>query len=156
MRVIDKATINSDYIGIIYSVFPNARFIYMERYPPIVLVLLLSAVSAGLNFTMDLSDLAHYYYGHHKLIKHWQSVLPAENILVVPYEELVGDQEGWIRKMLGFLELEWNSRCLSFNETQRIVTTASAGRSVRKSHSDRVGRSQAYKKFLGPLKSLRS
>ena len=59
-------------------------------------------------------------------MKHWQSVLPAERLLVVPYEGLVADQEGWTRKMLDFLGLDWNDRCLSFYETQRLVTTASA------------------------------
>lgn len=157
MRVIDKATINSDYIGIIYSVFPNARFIYMERDPiEVCLSCYFQQFRGALNFTMDLSDLAHYYKGHHKLFKHWQSVLPAESILVVPHEELVRDQEGWTRKMLDFLELEWDSRCLSFQDTQRIVLTASSWQVRQKMYTRPVARSQAYKKFLGPLKALRS
>ena len=121
VRVIDKTTINSDYIGIIYSVFPNARFIYLERDPTdTCLSCYFQQFVAGLNFCLDLSDLAHYYSGHRRLMKHWQSVLPAENLLVVPYEGLVADQEGWTRKMLGFLGLDWNDRCLSFNETERL------------------------------------
>ena len=44
-RVIDKTPINSDYLGHIYSVFPNARFIYMDRDPiGCVPVLLFSGV----------------------------------------------------------------------------------------------------------------
>ena len=155
VRVIDKTTINSDYIGIIYSVFPNARFIYVNRDPiEACMSCYCQQFWAALNFTLDLSDLAHYYNGHRELFKHWQSVLPAESILVVPYEELVSDQAGWTRKMLDFLHLDWDDRCLSFQDTQRVVVTASAWQVRQKNHTPIV-RSQAYKKFLGPLKALR-
>ena len=33
LRIVDKAPINSDYLGVIHSVFPNARFVYMRRNP---------------------------------------------------------------------------------------------------------------------------
>jgi tetratricopeptide (TPR) repeat protein len=155
VRVIDKTTINSDYIGIIYSVFPNARFIYLDRDPiEVCLSCYCQQFWAALNFTLDLADLAHYYRGHRELFKHWQSVLPAQSILVVPYEELVRDQEGWTRKMLEFLNLDWDSRCLSFQDTERTVVTASAWQ-VRQKIGPGLVRSQAYKKFLGPLKALR-
>jgi hypothetical protein len=68
----------------------------------------------------------------------------------------VSDHEGWSRKMLHFLGLDWNDRCLSFQDTQRIVTTASAWQVRQKIYSDSVGRSSAYKKFLGSLKALKS
>ncbi len=45
LRVVDKATFNSDYLGIIHTVFPNARMIYLRRDPVDTLpVVLLSAV----------------------------------------------------------------------------------------------------------------
>jgi hypothetical protein len=105
---------------------------------------------------MDLSDLAHYYQAHRKLFRHWQSVLPAESILVVPYEDLVRQPEEWTRRMLGFLGLDWHDRCLSFQDTQRIVATASTWQVRQKVHSRSVGRGQSYKKHTGPLKALKS
>ena len=67
-RVIDKTTINSEYVGIIYSVMPNARFIYMDRDPTdTCLSCYFQPFVAGLNFCLDLSDLAHYYSGHRRL-----------------------------------------------------------------------------------------
>ena len=107
--------VNSDLIGMIYSVFPNARFIYMERDPiDTCLSCYFQQFVAALSFCADLSDLAHYYSGHRRLMKHWQSVLPAESLLVVPYEGLVADQESWTHKMLDFLGVDFNDRCLSF------------------------------------------
>jgi tetratricopeptide (TPR) repeat protein len=156
-RIIDKATINSDYMGLIHSAFPSARFIYLQRDPiDACLSCYFQQFGTALNFTMDLSDLAHYYQGHRKLFKHWQSVLPADRILVVPYEELVQQPEEWVRKMLDFLGLDWYDRCLSFQETQRIVTTASAWQVRQKIHTRSVGRWQSYRKHIGPLKALKS
>jgi tetratricopeptide (TPR) repeat protein len=155
-RVIDKTPVNSDYIGLIYSVFPNARFIYMERDPiDVCLSCYFQQFVASKSFAMDLSDLAHYYKGHRQLFKHWQSILPEQSILVVPYAELVRDQERWTRKMLDFVGLEWDDRCLSFHETERAVVTASAWQVRQRIYTGSVGRSLAYKKHLGPLKSLR-
>jgi tetratricopeptide (TPR) repeat protein len=156
LRVIDKTTANSDSIGIIHSVFPNARFIYMERDPiDTCLSCYFQHFVAAVSFSMDLSDLAHYYKGHRQLARHWQSVLPPDRILVVRYEDLVQDQEKWTRRMLDFLELEWDHRCLSFHEIERPVATASTWQVRQKLYTDSLGRWQAYKKFIGPLKSLR-
>jgi hypothetical protein len=76
-------------------------------------------------------------------------------MLVVRYEDLVQDQETWTRKMLDFLGLEWDERCLSFHENERPVAAASTWQVRQKLYTDSVGRWQAYKKFIGPLKALR-
>jgi Flp pilus assembly protein TadD len=157
LRIVDKATVNSDTVGVIHSVFPNAQFIYMKRDPiDTCLSCYFQQFVAAMNFSTDLSDLAHYYKGHRRLIEHWQSVIPEEKLLIVPYEELVADQEGWTRKMLDFLGLEWNDCCLSFHETQRAVVTASAWQVRQKIYTRSVGRWHGYKKFIGPLRALRN
>ena len=67
---------------------------------------------------MDLSDLAHYYREHRRLMAHWRAVLPPGTLLEVPYAELVADQETWTRRMVEFLGLEWHARCLEFQRDQ--------------------------------------
>ena len=108
-----------------------------------------------LNYTFDLSDLAHYYREHKRLIDHWRTVLPAGTILDVPYEELVADQERWTRKILDFIGLEWNERCLRFEQTERAVATASFWQVRQKIYNTSVARWRNYEKFIGPLRSLR-
>jgi Sulfotransferase family len=110
--------------------------------------------STAMTFSMDLNDLADYYRVNQRLTNHWCSVLPAGTILEVPYEELVVDQEAWTRRILEFLGLEWDARCLSFHETQRTVNTASAWQVRQKMYSRSSGRWRNYEKFLGPLKAL--
>ncbi len=155
-RVVDKAPVNSDYLGVIHSVFPNARIIYMRRDPiDSCLSCYFQQFSPGLNFTMDLSDLAHYYREHNRLMAHWRAVLPPGTILDVPYAELVADPETWTRKMLKFLGLEWDERCRDFDKTQRAVVTASYWQVRQKIYKDSVGRWRNYRNFIGPLLDLK-
>jgi hypothetical protein len=105
---------------------------------------------------MDLNDLADYYRVNQRLMNHWCNALPAGTILEVPYEELVVDQEAWTRKILDFLGLEWDERCLSFHETQRSVNTASAWQVRQKMYTQSSGRWRNYEKFIGPLKGLKN
>jgi Flp pilus assembly protein TadD len=155
LRIVDKTPVNSDYLGVIYSVFPNARVIYMQRDPiDTCLSCYFQQFMTGLNFTMDLTDLAHYYRGHQRLMTHWRATLPRGFILDVPYEGLVADQETWTRKMLEFLGLEWDERCLNFHENKRQVVTASAWQVRQKIYKNSVQRWRNYEKFIGPLKGL--
>jgi hypothetical protein len=157
LRVVDKSPENSDFLGLIYSVFPNARVIYMQRDPiDTCLSCYFQQFLTGLNFTLDLSDLAHYYGEHQRIMTHWRAVLPPGFILDVPYEELVADQETWSRKMLEFIGLEWDPACLEFHTNKRQVVTASAWQVRQKMYASSVARWRHYEKFIGPLKALKS
>jgi tetratricopeptide (TPR) repeat protein len=157
LRVVDKATFNCDYIGLLHSVFPKARIIYMRRDPiDTCLSCYFQNFSPSMNFTMDLTDLADYYRVHQRLMKHWLTALPAGTILEVPYEELVADQVAWTHRILDFLELEWDDRCLSFDKTERSVNTASAWQVRQKIYGRSVQRWRHYERFIGPLKGLRA
>ena len=104
---------------------------------------------------MDLSDLAHYYKEHQRLMAHWRAVLPTGSILDVPYAELVADQEAWTRNILDFLGLEWDQRCLDFHKTERQVVTASTWQVRQKIYKGSVARWRGYEKFIGPLLTLK-
>ena len=155
LRVVDKATFNCDYIGLLHSVFPKARIIYMRRDPiDTCLSCYFQNFSTSMSFSMDLTDLADYYQVHQRLMKHWLTALPAGTVLEVPYEELVADQVAWTRRILDFLELGWDDRCLSFDKTERAVNTASAWQVRQKIYSRSVQRWRHYERFVGPLKGL--
>jgi tetratricopeptide (TPR) repeat protein len=154
-RVIDKAPVNADFLGLIYSVFPDARVIYMQRDPLDTCVsCYFQQFLTGINFALDLSDLVHYYREHQRLMSHWRAVLPPGFILDVPYEELVSDQETWSRKMLDFIKLDWDPRVLDFHSNKRQVTSASAWQVRQRVYSSSVARWRNYEKFIGPLKTL--
>lgn len=156
MRVVDKSTFNSDHLGLIHSVFPNARIIYVRRDPvDTCLSCYFQHFANAASFTADLADLAHYYREHHRLMRHWRAVLPAGAMLEVPYAELVVDQECLSRRMIEFVGLEWDPRCLEYYATQRPVLTASNWQVRQRIYSSSVGRWQKYQKFIRPLLELR-
>jgi tetratricopeptide (TPR) repeat protein len=156
LRIVDKAPVNSDYLGVIHSVFPNARIIYMQRDPiDTCLSCYFQRFALSLNFTMDLSDLADYYREHRRIMTHWRAVLPPGTMLDVQYEEFVADQEGWTRKILDFLDLEWDERVLNFHETKRAMATGSFWQVRQRIYKTSVQRWRNYEKFIGPLKDLK-
>ena len=156
LRVTDKTNFNTDFLGLIHSVFPNARFVYVRRDPiDTCLSCYFNQLSSVQNFTLDLGDLAHYYREHQRLVNHWRSVLPAGVMLEVPYAELVNDQERWTRKILEFIGLEWDERCLEYHTAERPVLTASFWQVRQRLYKGSVGRWRSYEKFIGPLRDLR-
>ena len=156
-RVVDKSTFNTDHLGLIHLVLPKARIIYVQRDPlDTCLSCYFQDFANVASFTMDLSDLAHYYQEHQRLISHWRQVLPLEALLVVPYAELVADPETWSRRIIEFIGLEWDPRCLQSHKTQRPVLTASNWQVRQPVYSRSVGRWRNYEKFIRPLLQLRA
>ncbi len=155
LRVVDKAPVNSDYLGLIHAVFPRARIIHMQRDPiDTCLSCYVQQFPPALNYTLELADLAHYCREHRRLMDHWRSVLPADSFLEVPYEAITADQEGWSRRIIEFIGLPWDERCLAFEKTVRPVNTASVWQVRQKMYGTSVGRWRHYEKYIGPLRGL--
>jgi tetratricopeptide (TPR) repeat protein len=155
LRVVDKSTFNSDHLGLIHAVLPKARMIYVRRDPiDTCLSCYFNQFSSAQNFTLDLADLAHYYREHRRMIAHWRAVLPEGTLLEVPYAELVEDQEGWTRKILAFIDLEWDERCMEYHTAARAVLTASFWQVRQQIYNRSVGRWRRYEKYIGPLRHL--
>jgi tetratricopeptide (TPR) repeat protein len=154
-RVVDKMPTNFAFLGCIHAVLPNARIIHMQRNPlDTCLSIYLQHFEPTVSYANDLEDLAHYYSEYLRLMHHWRLTLPAGVILDVPYEGLVADQESWSRKMLEFIGLPWDPRCLDFHQAKRTVITASKWQVRQKVSSSSVGRWRRYEKFLNPLLRL--
>jgi tetratricopeptide (TPR) repeat protein len=155
LRVIDKMPTNFAFLGLIHAALPNARIIHMRRNPiDVCLSIYFQHFEAAVSYANDLEDLAHYYTEYLRVMKHWRSTLPKGAILDVPYEGLVNDPEAWSRKMLEYIGLPWDPRCLDFHETDRIVITASKWQVRQKITNSSVLRWRNYERFLGPLLRL--
>ena len=85
-----------------------------------------------------------------RLMEHWKRVVDPE-ILVVKYEDLVSEQEPQSRRIIEFLGLEWDERCLRYYDTGRIATTLSHDQVNRPIYSSSVGRHERYSAHLKPL-----
>jgi tetratricopeptide (TPR) repeat protein len=155
IRVVDKMPTNYMNLGLINAALPNARIIHMQRNPiDTCLSIYFQNFSIAHAYANDLGDLAYYYGEYLRLMAHWRATLPPGSILDVSYEGLVSQQEAWSRKMIAFLELPWNARCLEFHETSRTVLTPSKWQVRQKMHSASSGRWRNYQKFIAPLEHL--
>jgi hypothetical protein len=154
-RVIDKLPGNFLYAGAIHALFPRARFIHMQRHPlDTCLSVYFQNFFNSTPFAHDLEELGHYYEQYLRLMAHWRQVLPAGTLLEVPYEGLVEDAEGWTRRMLEFIGLEFDPRCLEFHRTERVVITASKWQVRQQISGSSIGRWHHYEKHLQPLRAL--
>jgi tetratricopeptide (TPR) repeat protein len=154
-RVVDKMPANFMYAGLIHGVFPQARIIHMRRHPfdTCLSIYFQNFFNIG-PYANDLDDLAHYYSEYLRITSHWRAVLPATTLLEVPYEALIEDQEGWTRRMLDFIGLPWDPRCLDFHRTDRVVITASKWQVRQRLTSASAGRWRNYEKYVAPLRRL--
>ena len=84
---------------------------------------------------------------------HWQSCF-AENIFTVDYDELVASPEQAVRQLLQFLGLEWDDRCLSFQETAGLVKTASVWQVRDELHTRSSGRRRNYSRFVRSIERM--
>ena len=155
VRVIDKMPANFLYAGLIQAVFPKARIIHMQRHPldTCLSIYFQNFFNIG-PYANDLDHLAHYYGEYLRITDHWRATLPPTALLEVPYEALTEDQEGWTRRMLDFAGLPWDPRCMNFQETDRVVITASKWQVRQKIYRASTGRWKNYEKFVGPLLPL--
>ena len=154
-RVVDKMPDNFLHLGLIRAAFPNARIVHMQRNPiDTCLSIYFQHFNTSHAYANDLDDLAHYYAEYSRVMQHWEANLPTESILHVPYEGLVADQEGWSRKMLDFIGLPWDARCIDFHQCERTVSTASNWQVRQRISKTSVLRWRNYEKFVGPLQKL--
>ena len=155
LRVIDKMPTNFAYLGLINAALPNARIIHMQRDPlDTCLSIYTQHFEAGVSYANDLQDIAHYYREYRRLMQHWRQALPGNVMLEVPYEALVAEQIYWSRRMVEFIGLPWDARCVDFHRTQRAVLTASKWQVRQNIHGSSVHRWRNYETFIAPLREL--
>ena len=61
------------------------------------------------------------------------------------------DPEPQVKRLLDFLDLPWDDRCLNFHENRRPVHTASRDQVRRPMYRSSIGRWKNYESHLAPL-----
>ena len=125
LRVTDKMPSNHFHLGLIAVMLPHARIVHCRRDPmDACLSNFIQLFGGGHYYSYDLDDIAVYYNAYANLMRHWHGLLPGR-ILDIDYEALVEHQERESRRLVEWLGLAWDDRCLAFHETRRTVRTAS-------------------------------
>ena len=147
----DKTPLNFYALGLAEVLLPGCRVIHCVRSPlDSCLSCYFTRFAFGHEFSADLSHLGAFYRDYRRLMAHWGRVLSLP-ILDVRYEDLVLDVETEVRRLLEFLGLPWDDRCLQFHKNPRRVATASKSQVRRPLYATSIGRWKHYEKHLGDL-----
>lgn len=150
-RVVDKLPHNYELIGLILMLFPNAKIIHCQRSAMDTCVSCFTHnFSTAHGYNEDLETLGKYYRAYADLMAHWDDILPGR-ILHSRYEDLIADQETASRRLIDWTGLEWDDACLSFQKTERLVTTPSRWQVRQPIYKSSMRSWEKYADHLGPL-----
>jgi len=151
-RITDKDPINFHHLGLIGLMLPHCRVIHCRRNAMDTCVsCFFQDFPDSIPFASDLGQLGLFYRDYVRLMRHWTSVVDLP-ILSVEYEQMVADTETQTRRLLEFLGLPFDERCLRFHESRRVVFTASNDQVRRPIYTSSVRRHERYLAHLGPLR----
>jgi tetratricopeptide (TPR) repeat protein len=145
----DKLPNNFPHVGLLQLILPNAKIIDARRHPlDSLLGNYQQLYGKGQNFSYDIVELAEYYKTYHRLMTHWQRVLPGK-VLEVNYEDTVTRLEWQVRRILDHCDLPFEEQCLRFHETERAVKTASSEQVRQPIYTGSLGKWRRYEQELG-------
>ena len=151
--VTDKRPDNFLHIGLIKTLFPDARIVYTVRDPmDVCLSNWFLHLDASMAWALDLEDTAHWHGQHRRLMAHWTALYP-DDIHTLDYDALVADPEPVVEGLLRFLDLPWEEGCLAFHETGGAVRTASVWQVREPLYRRSSGRWRNYAAHLDGLRA---
>ena len=150
-RITDKMPGNFFNLGYVALMFPNARVIHVSRDPLDTCLSCYFQDFTGVHtYAYDLKNIGTFYLSYMEMMRHWRELLPLP-IHELVYEDLVGDPEREIRRLLNFCGLEWDDACLNYHRSGRTIRTASYDQASRPIYKGSVARWRNYEKHIGPL-----
>ena len=143
--VIDKMPENFLYVGLIFSAFPDAKIIHVNRNPNATCWSNYKHYFAtkSLGYSYDLDDTVAYFGLYKDLMQFWQGHY-GDSIHNLNYDNLTNNQNDETRKLIQYLGLGWEDDCLSPQSNKRSVRTASNQQVRQKVYQ---GSSQQWRKF---------
>lgn len=150
---VDKDPFNYWHIGLMALALPNAKIIDMRRHPIGCCFSNFTTIFLhGLTHTYRLADLGAFYAGYVEMMAHYDRVLPG-HVHRVFYEDLIGDPEREIRRVLDHVGLPFEESCLQFHDNRRPVNSASSEQVRRPIYDEALDHWRHYEPWLGPLKT---
>ncbi|MCZ6502854.1 MAG: sulfotransferase [Gammaproteobacteria bacterium] len=150
--VTDKMPANFRWIGLILAIVPEAKIIHVNRNAVATCWSIYKHFfpDEGIDFAYDMEDIAAYYKLYLDLMVFWRERF-ASQIYELDYEQLTKNQEVETRRLLDFCDLPWESQCLDFHKTKRLVRTSSA---IQVRAPLYLGSSDAWKAYEDHLRPL--
>jgi Sulfotransferase family/Tetratricopeptide repeat len=151
--VTDKRPDNFVYIGLIKTLFPDAKIVHTTRDPlDNCLSMFFLHLDHRMSYALDLMDIGHHYRQYLRLMAHWKAIYGAD-ILDVSYDTYVREPQPVAEDLLAFLGLEWDERCLMPAPAGRAVKTASVWQVREPLYRRSSGRARHYASQLDALRA---
>ncbi len=151
-RIVNKSLWNYRQLGLMALLYPGGRVIHSKRDPrDVCLSCFLEHLRPERHpYAADLHNLGVVHKQCERLMAHWKDVcgLP---VLDVSYEAMVEDQERESKRIIDFLGLEWDEKCLRYYDSGRMVMTLSYDQVTKPIYTSSIGRWRNYERRLGPL-----
>jgi tetratricopeptide (TPR) repeat protein len=155
LRVTDKMPFNFLWVGLVHVLLPKARVVHCRRNPLDTCLSIYSTYFAQhWGFASDRGDLAAYYRQYMRLADHWRTVLPADRMIDVDYEQATSSPEETARRLIAFCGLDWDPGCLTPERNTDAVRTASRWQARQPIYRSSVERWRNYEPWLGELREL--
>jgi tetratricopeptide (TPR) repeat protein len=154
-RVTDKNPFNFLWAGLIHLALPKATIIHCRRAAiDTALSIHQTLFHPSLSFPTGGEKLVAYFRIYQRLTDHWRRLLPPERFIEVDYEELTGDPDPVIRRLIAACGLSWHDACLRPDRNPQSVKTASRWQARQPIYRSSVGRWRRYEPYLGSLRPL--
>ncbi len=144
----DKMPLNENHMGLIRFLFPASPIVHVIRHPlDIVLSCYTNQLYHGGGCALSLDTLAFHLVETWKLVDHYLAELDLR-YTHIRYEDLLNDPEGEMQRVLSFIGVSWDPRCLDFHKSSRVARTASYAQINQPLYRSSQERWRAYHKHL--------
>ena len=149
--ITDKMPLNETHLGLIALLFPKTPLIYVRRHPlDVVLSVYANVMTHGLYMAYDLESIARHYVLVSDLVELYRREMPL-NCIDVRYEDIVGNQEETLRRVLDFVGEPFDRACIDFTSNPRYARTASYAQVTQPLYARSRYRHRHYLKQLAPV-----
>lgn len=155
---IDKQPFNAIKLPLIAELFPGAKILFAVRDPRDVLLSCFRHRFKLTTFTYELltlEDAARFYAAYMTMAERLRRVLPLD-WHQIRHEDTVGDFEGEVGKVCGFLGIAWSGAMRDFAERRKVraIATPSAAQIAKGLNREGIGQWRRYREQMAPALPL--
>ena len=152
--ITDKDPLNFRWLGLIKLLFPDSKIIHCSREKrDVAFSLWKNYFGEDINFTYNFKHISNYYNLYKDMMLYWESKIP-NFIYNLKYENLIKDKEKEIKKILKYIDLEWDNNCLNYQKNLRPITTQSIVQARKPIYNTSLSSWKNYSKKIVQLLNL--
>ncbi|MBB6598513.1 sulfotransferase [Luteimonas sp. MC1825] len=147
----EKLPSNFMNVGLIAMALPRAKIIHIRRDPMDTCFANLTTLFSGaVDHANDQHDVAAYYNGYARLMRHWEALLP-DRVLTLDYRALVEDPASHAMRIAEYCGLDYEPGMLDVGRAGGSIATASTAQVRQGILRGRSGAWRPYAAHLQPM-----